>query len=93
MIEVLLTLNQDMVERGEHKDKKSQETSTRVKDGVRMHAIQDIIQLGNTVLEHHAHFDPEVVKDTLNVFAQLIDWNDLAHFESIVKSCIQCLSD
>ena len=39
VIQVLLTLNQDMVERGEHKAQVSQEISNRVKDGVRAHAI------------------------------------------------------
>ena len=47
--------------------------------------------MSSTILENHAHFDPQVVKDTLNVFAQLIDWNDLQYFESMVKACIQFL--
>lgn len=66
--------------------------STRVKDGVRAHAIQDIVAgLSNTVLANYTQLDEALVARTLDVLAQLIDWNDLSYFESLVQSCISFL--
>lgn len=89
---MLLILNEDIVERAEGKLKLELGQSTRVKDGIRTHAIEDILMvLNKNVIEKANQFDNEFIKETLDVFAQLIDWNELSHFEELIKNCINIL--
>jgi len=39
----MMTLNEDLIEKGEGKQKYELSVSMRVKDGIRLYAIQDII--------------------------------------------------
>ena len=75
-------MNEDIVERNEGKLKQELGQSTRVKDGIRQYAIQDILTvLNQKILQNASRFQNDLIKDTLDVFAQLIDWNELSHFE------------
>lgn len=81
----MATLNQELIERGEAKTQEELDLSTKVKDGIRQYAITDIIQgLSSTVLQNYQSLPEETVEKTLNIFAQLIDWNELSNFESLV---------
>ena len=87
-------MNQDLVERGETKSVYELDIANRVKDGVRENSIEVIIQsLATSVLMKYALMDQKIVQETLNIYAQLIDWNDLKYFESLVQSCIGFLQD
>lgn len=90
---VLETLNYELVERNqESKTAEDMAVSTRVKDGIRTHAIQDVVAgLSNTVLANHGLLDEALVARTLDVLAQLIDWNDLCYFESLIQGCYSFL--
>ena len=57
------------------------EINARVKDGVRLYGIESIVQILQSVLENYQSFDEKIVKDTLNILAQLIDWNELKYFQ------------
>ena len=46
---------------------------------------------GTNILQNYQSLDLDTVKNTLDIFAQLIDWNELSYFESLVQSCIQFL--
>ena len=68
--------------------------SNRVKDGIRQFAIQDIVKnFFDMVLTNMQTLDSKMVADTLHVLAQLIDWNELQYFESLVQSCIEFLQN
>lgn len=51
-----------------------------MKDGIRISAITDLIFVLSQVLQNYNIFDEELVNDTLEVMAQLIDWNALELF-------------
>ncbi len=88
----MLTFNQEVVERSELKSNHEVELCMRVKDGVRENAIKDILTVLNSlVLNNFESHDKKLVKDTLFVMAQLIDWNDLQYFEQLVQTCIYFL--
>jgi len=70
VIEVLSTLNSELVERGEAKSQEDHEISNRVKDGIREFAIQEIIQvLATNVLGNYTSLPEQMVEKTLNIFA------------------------
>ena len=51
IVQIMLTVNTEIVERGEAKSQYELDIAVRVKDGVRQYAIQDIINmLGSSVL-------------------------------------------
>lgn len=53
MVQVLQTLHQELVERGEFKSQAELEVSARVKNGIRQNAIECIVQnLGGIVLQN-----------------------------------------
>ncbi len=56
--------------------------SARVKDWLRVDQIPQIVQLLAQVLNNNSIFEKKTVKGTLKVLATLIDWNDLAMFDS-----------
>ena len=88
----MLTFNEEVVERSELKSNHEFELCMRVKDGVRENAIKDILTVLNSlVLNNFESHDKKLVKDTLFVMAQLIDWNDLQYFEQLVQTCIYFL--
>ena len=85
----MLTFNDEVIERSETKSNNEVELCMTVKDGVRQHAIKDILTVLNSlVLNQFESHDKKLVKDTLFVIAQLIDWNDLQYFEQLVQTCI-----
>jgi hypothetical protein len=49
--------------------------------------------MGGIILQNYTQFDLKITRSTLEIFAQLIDWNDLHHFEAMVQSCIQLLQN
>ena len=74
----MLIFNEEVVERSETKSSQEVDLCMKVKDGVREHAIKDILTVLNSlVLNQFESHDKKLVKDTLFVMAQLIDWNDL----------------
>ena len=101
IIKVLQTLNQELVERSDlgKTNKQHTEICRRVKEGVREIEFEDhkeypivwIVHYLEIVLKNYQSFEPQVVQDTLYVFAQLIDWNELQHFENMVSTCIELL--
>jgi len=78
----MLVFNEEVVERNETKSYHEVELCMKVKDGVRELAIKDILTVLNTlVLSNIEVKDQKLVKDTLFIMAQLIDWNELQYFE------------
>ena len=78
----MLAFNEEVVERTETKSYHEVELCMRVKDGVRDFAIKDILTVLNTLVLNKIEFkDQKLVKDTLFIMAQLIDWNELQYFE------------
>ncbi len=78
----MLVFNEEVVERNETKSYHEVELCMKVKDGVRELAIKDILTVLNTlVLSNIEVKDQKLVKDTLFIMAQLIDWNELHYFE------------
>ena len=62
VLQVMQTLNQDLVERGETKSTYELDIASRVKDGVREHSIEVIIQsLANSVLQNYTVMDQKIV--------------------------------
>lgn len=84
-VRVMQTLNSELVERSVAMTNEEKATSQVVKEGVRVHAIQPIVNIfGNIVLKNYQSFHQEDVKNSLFILAQLIDWNDLNHFGEVV---------
>lgn len=74
----MLVFNEEVVERNETKSYHEVELCMRVKDGVREFAIKDILTVINTLVLNNIEFkDQKLVKDSLFIMAQLIDWNEL----------------
>jgi hypothetical protein len=47
-----------------------------------------------SVLENFQQFEPQVVKDTLDILAMLIDWTELHYFQAIIQEfCMQILQN
>ena len=57
-----------------------------MKDGIRALAINDILFLFNQVLVNYAVFDEETVNESLEVLADLVDWNSLELFGPTVPT-------
>jgi hypothetical protein len=81
----MLTLHTEVVERVEQKEEFEIQLACRLKDSIRAHSVQDIITvLNDGVLGNHQAFSEQEVENTLNVFAQLVDWNELAYFRALI---------
>jgi len=81
---VLVTLDEELVERYESNNSLHNEKAGNVKDGIRDHAIGDICGLFQQALSSFEIFDEDTVNECLRVTAQLIDWNTLDYFEQII---------
>jgi hypothetical protein len=81
----MLTIHSEVVDRAEKKSLKELEKCSRLKDSMRMFATKDVVEiLSNIVLNNIQQFNQNDSKNTLNIFAQLIDWNELSFFEGII---------
>ena len=70
-----------------------QKVQMQVKDFVRERSIREIIGILQKVIENHGMFNEKTVKGALLVLSQLIDWNELQHFEAIVPPCQGFIKD
>ena len=94
IVQVLQTFHQEIVEVGEVKTQKEIKISSRVKNGIRQNSIDVIVQnLGGIILQNFQSFETKTVKSTFEIFAQLIDWNELSIFEPMIQSCLQILQN
>ena len=88
----MLTLHTEVVERVEQKEVFEIQLACRLKDSIRANSVQDVITvLNDGVLGNHQAFSEQEVENTLNVFAQLVDWNELAYFRALIQSCLGLL--
>lgn len=70
LIQVMLTLHSEIVDRIESKEVFDIQLASRLKDCIRANAIKDIITVLNEgVLARHATYTELEVENTLNVFA------------------------
>ena len=80
----MLTLHTDVVER-DSKEVFDIQMTGRLKDSIRTNGIKDVITvLNDGVLNNHSAFTEQDVQNTLNVFAQVVDWNELTFFEGLI---------
>eukprot|EP00347_Sterkiella_histriomuscorum_P020494 403337586 len=80
IVKCMLVFEEELVERSEKKSNVLLEQQNRVKDAIRNSSITDIIFMLSQVLQNYTIFDEELVNNTLEVMAQLIDWNALELF-------------
>lgn len=70
VVQVLQTLHQELVEKGEFKTQSDNEVSARVKNGIRQNALECIVQnLGGIVLQNFHQFETRIVTRTLEIFS------------------------
>jgi pantothenate kinase type III len=77
MLKVLLTIDEEIVERAESKSTHELEIANNVKDAMRVETVPALIAFFKSVLEQYQQVEPKVVQQTLQVCAQLVDWNSL----------------
>ena len=58
--------------------------SGQIKDGIRQYAVSDLLSLFQQALANCQAFDEQTVNEALLVVSQLIDWNALELFASMV---------
>lgn len=97
IVQVLITLDEELVERYEGTGHLHNECGTKVKDGIREIAIDGVCLILKQALFSFEQFDTDTINECLRVSAQLIDWNSLEHFTQIVliaKSMLeQCMTN
>ena len=60
----------------------------QVKDKIRAKDIGLITSfLMEVIIKNAQNFDDKTVKQTFKILAQLIDWNELSYFETLIGSC------
>ena len=84
-LKCLETLHEEVVDGYNNKIQAELTLSHAIKDHMRAESILPIIGVLKDVLTNYA--DPSLDKDDinscLNIYSQLIDWNDLGHFKNV----------
>jgi hypothetical protein len=88
---VLENINDDIIEQEAGTTHEDVTIANRVKDGMRLGDVKIIVDLCKTVLENYADLDKEIVIGAIDTMADLIDWNELALFESSFESVTKLL--
>ena len=84
IIQAMLTIDEEFVDRHESKLNYLKESSNNIKDGIRGGPIVKITGLFAQILQNYELFDRALIQETFHVSAQLIDWNTLENFSQIV---------
>ena len=87
IIKTLQIFDEELVERYQAKPPAEVFLSSKVKDFVREGQIGPIVTVLLQVIANYELFPKKSVKGTLKVLGQLIDWNELHYFESLIKPC------
>lgn len=58
--------------------------STKIKDFMREEAVGEIIFVINQLMQNEKHFPKKLIKNSIRVIAQLVDWNNLNLFNDSV---------
>ena len=87
IIKTLQIFDEELVERFQAKPPAEVFLSSKVKDFVREGQIGPIVTVLLQVIANYELFPKKSVKGTLKVLGQLIDWNELHYFESLIKPC------
>lgn len=83
-MKILLTFEEEFVERQEQKKSDQFEINNRVKDAIRAIAIHDIVYILQQALASYQIFKADLVNDILQATATLIDWNAIELFAPMV---------
>lgn len=84
LVKVLLTFDQEIVERNELNKRDSSFNSVALKDAIRSESITKITFLLAQVMQGHQDLKEELVNDSLFALSQLIDWNALELFRDFL---------
>ena len=84
LVKVLLTFDQEIVERNEINKRDNSFNSVALKDAIRSESINKIIFLLAQVMQGHQDLKEELVNDSLFALSQLIDWNALELFRDFL---------
>jgi hypothetical protein len=84
IIQAMITIDEEFVDRHESKLNYLKESSNNIKDGIRAGPIVKITGLFAEILHNFELFDRQLIQETFHVSAQLIDWNTLDHFSQIL---------
>lgn len=88
---VLEQINDELIEREAGTTQEDLYAANKVKDGMRLGDVEKIVNLCKTVLDNYTQLDKEIVVGAIDTLADLIDWNDLALFESSFEVITQLL--